>query len=83
LELLLQTCVYEGELSRTNESYEVIKTDSLRKSISRSIIEVGNGMGSNGILLELLDHIQIHRFEEVIPSMNDIFISVVKAKSHE
>jgi ABC-2 type transport system ATP-binding protein len=74
---------YEGELDGATDLFEVKNTERLRESISRSVIETRNGKGSNEVIRILLDNIQIHRFEEVIPSMNDIFISVVNAKSNE
>jgi ABC-2 type transport system ATP-binding protein len=41
-------------------------------------IQLKQGRTANDVLLSLLPHVSIHRLDEVIPTMNDIFIDKVK-----
>ena len=47
---------------------------------SRAIIKLENGNHTNELLTSLLPNVQILSFKEIIPSMNDIFISMVTKK---
>ncbi|MEN8225641.1 MAG: ATP-binding cassette domain-containing protein [Bacteroidota bacterium] len=41
-------------------------------------VRLNNGMESKDLLRRLAPHVNIHTYNEIIPTMNDIFISVVK-----
>ncbi len=45
---------------------------------SQAIIKMGEGQSTNSLIASLLPNIEIHSFRELIPGMNDIFISLVK-----
>ncbi len=49
------------------------RSDNLRFAT----ISLPEGTNSNDLIRGLIDHVTLHSFEEVIPSMNDIFIRVV------
>ena len=44
----------------------------------RANIRIMNGKTQNDLLRELLPYVSIHSFNEILPTMNDIFISKVK-----
>ena len=44
----------------------------------RAKIRIMNGKNQNDLLGELLPYVSIHSFNEILPTMNDIFISKVK-----
>jgi len=44
----------------------------------RAKIRIVNGKNQNDLLRELLPYVSIHSFNEILPTMNDIFISKVK-----
>lgn len=44
----------------------------------RANIRIMNGKNQNDLLRELLPYVSIHSFNEILPTMNDIFISKVK-----
>jgi len=44
-------------------------------------LKLNNGTSSNDLLTQLLPHVEIVSFSEIIPSMNDIFIRVVNEKN--
>ena len=47
------------------------------------MIRINDESGPNDLLKYLIEHTEIHAFEEQIPSMNDIFISHVKSGANE
>jgi len=57
--------------------YDVIETHK-QGELTKMDIKLLNGKTLNDLLKIALDHINIHEVHEVIPSMNDIFISVVE-----
>lgn len=44
-------------------------------------LKLNNGTSSNDLLMQVLPHVEIVSFNEIIPSMNDIFIRVVNEKN--
>ncbi len=69
---------YRGNSETLNGEFKVLSTDGTGGGIFRSRIRVMNGMSTNEVLLRLTDKVEVLGFEEDIPSMNDIFISMVK-----
>lgn len=57
--------------------YDVIETIK-KGDLTQMNIKLLNGKTLNDLLKIALDHVNIHEVQEVIPSMNDIFISVVE-----
>ncbi|WP_219226608.1 ABC transporter ATP-binding protein [Pedobacter antarcticus] len=70
---------YDGSLpSEGYETlYQVIKKEEIRNKI-RMKIQLHPGVTANQLLYYLLPLVNIHRLDEVIPTMNDIFIEKVK-----
>lgn len=73
---------YEGtyDLAHAAHLFEVLDT---KQEQGRTIIKVQlrDGQTANQVLLALLPHVSINRLDEVIPTMNDIFIEKVKKQS--
>ena len=46
-------------------------------------VKLNENRTANEILAMLLPHVSINRLDEVIPTMNDIFINTVKGEGHE
>lgn len=73
---------YEGtyDLAHAVHLFEVLDT---KQEQGRTIIKVQlrPGQTANQVLLALLPHVSINRLDEVIPTMNDIFIEKVKKQS--
>jgi ABC-2 type transport system ATP-binding protein len=71
---------YEGDLPNTLlDSIELISNEA-----GQLIVKLPMGMDSNTFLRYLLDQ-QVHivGFKEILPTLNEIFIKVVKEPSHE
>jgi len=67
----------EGEL-RSGAGFEVINTEDAGRGLKRALIQYNPEGNPNDLLKELVGQVEIHSFVERIPSMNDIFISLVK-----
>lgn len=53
-------------------------TEGKSDSLQYASVQLGEGLMSKDLLSTLTPHLNIHAYNEVIPTMNDIFISVVK-----
>jgi len=74
---------YEGNYTVTdNEIYQVLQTEEA-KGHTLVKLKLQENRTANEALTQLLPHVNIHRLDEVIPTMNDIFIEKVKGQSHE
>jgi ABC-2 type transport system ATP-binding protein len=73
---------YEGEYDagNANSIFDILE---LKKVLGKTIIKVQlrSGQTANEVLMTLLPHVSITRLDEVIPTMNDIFIDKVKKES--
>ncbi len=67
----------EGEV-KSGSSFELIKTEEIGRELKRSLVQYSAGGNPNDLLKELIGQVEIHSFVERIPSMNDIFISLVQ-----
>ena len=61
------------------ELFDILQND-IRKGKTRLKVKLKEGQSANNMLAALLPHVNIQRLDEVIPTMNDIFIDKVKTK---
>ncbi len=74
---------YEGDYeTASNDIYEVLQTEKV-KNHTLVKLQLKPNRVANEALSQLLPHANIHRLDEVIPTMNDIFIEKVKGQNHE
>jgi ABC-2 type transport system ATP-binding protein len=75
---------YEGDytMPATSANYTLLQTEHIKgKTLVKIQIQPNHSV--NEVLSALLPFVTIHRLEEVIPTMNEIFIDKVKNKGHE
>lgn len=74
--------VFDGELSNDtlNGSYELIQNIENGKG-KIADIRIKDQTGPNELIKVLLPKVEIHSFNEILPTMNDIFIRVVEEAS--
>ncbi|RZJ78498.1 MAG: DUF4162 domain-containing protein, partial [Flavobacterium sp.] len=75
---------YEGDykVETTENIFEVLQTENVKgKTLIK--IKLQENRTANEVLAMLLPKVNIHRLDEVIPTMNDIFINTVKGEGHE
>ncbi|MRT91503.1 ABC transporter ATP-binding protein [Ancylomarina sp. 16SWW S1-10-2] len=75
---------FTGELEKIKanlpKDVEILEHKS-GKEFESLKLKLNNGISSNQLLSQLLPHVEIIAFNEIIPSMNDIFIRVVNEKN--
>ncbi len=68
---------YRGEFRNANGKFQITDRSETDDGYVRSTIRITNDQSPNDLLSLLLDEVEIHAFQEKIPTMNDIFISKV------
>jgi ABC-2 type transport system ATP-binding protein len=66
-----------------SDMYQVVNTYTLEDDLMQSVIQLKNGSTTNQLLGALIPHVEVAAFSENIPSINDIFIQLVKGDNHE
>lgn len=69
---------YKGAIEALSHQFSILETTSLEDDYSQAIIQTQQGQNPNGLLSELITKTEVHGFTEVIPSINDIFITIVE-----
>lgn len=69
--------IYKGDL-KESPSISILKEETSELGLNKATIEAKNTESPNVLLQELIGKIEVHSFIEIIPSINDIFISIVK-----
>ncbi len=72
----------EGEI-KSGSGFELISTEDIGRGLKRSLVQYSAEGNPNELLKQLIGQAEIHSFVERIPSMNDIFISLVKGENPE
>lgn len=74
---------HRGNLSLSADKYEVLKQSTLEDNYISSTIRIRGIASPNQLIRDLTDITEVHSFVEKIPTMNEIFITLVKGGSHE
>ncbi len=74
---------HRGKLEQLNGSFQFMGTEETKEGIYHSHIKLIDGMKINALLSYLIEKVEVLSFAENIPSMNDIFISMVKEDEDE
>lgn len=74
---------HKGALSLTSDKYELIDQREVEDSFYKSIVKVRGDSSPNQLIRDLTEVTEVHSFIEKIPTMSEIFISLVKGESHE
>lgn len=65
------------------DRYEVVRQRELQDNHFETLVRAKEGVKGNQLIRELVDLTEVHRFEEKLPTMADIFISLVKGEGDE
>lgn len=71
--------VYRGALNGLNLHYELLQEQTLENGDTSSMLRIDQAYAPNDLLRELISCVEVHSFQEKIPSMNEIFIKEVQA----
>ncbi len=66
----------QSELNLPHNSYSISGSKTIR-DIHYSTIKMNNGSTSNELLQQIIPHVEVISFREILPSINDIFIKEV------
>lgn len=71
---------YRGDL-KLNEKYELIADRPLDENVKEGTIRISSEESPNHLLTDLINQVEIHGFHELVPSMSEIFIQLVKGEA--
>lgn len=74
---------HQGEFSLSNGQYELIEQRQLEDNYFRSTVRMKDDMSPNRLITDLTQITEVHSFIEKIPTMGEIFITLVKGGTHE
>ncbi|WP_436515046.1 ABC transporter ATP-binding protein [Ekhidna sp. To15] len=74
---------FKGGDIKSGTGFELISTEDIGRGLKRSLVQYSADGNPNELLKQLIGQAEIHSFVERIPSMNDIFISLVKGENPE
>lgn len=69
---------YKGTMAALSHQFSVLDTTTIEDNYEQAIIQMQKGQNPNELLSELITKTEVHGFTEVIPSINDIFITIVE-----
>ena len=72
------TVNHQGEMGVLDNQYQVVRTIPLDDNVFESKVKITDDSDSNLLLKHLLNKTHVIGFNELIPSINDIFIQTVK-----
>lgn len=73
---------HKGKFS-LNGNYELLSQDVLEEDFHKSVVKMKTPVSTNQLVRDLTDITEVHSFTEKVPTMSEIFIGLVKGKSHE
>jgi ABC-2 type transport system ATP-binding protein len=74
---------HKGTFRLSAPQYQLQSQQTLEDDFYRSIIRVTDNAIPNQLIKDLTEVTEVHSFNEKIPTMSEIFITLVKGVSHE
>jgi ABC-2 type transport system ATP-binding protein len=74
---------YKAGEVKSGAGFELLNTEDIGRGLKRSLVQYSTDGNPNELLKQLITQVEIHSFVERIPSMNDIFINLVKGENPE
>lgn len=74
---------HRGAFSASHAGYIVEHQQPLEEGFFKTIIRTGGAINPNDLIRQLTDLTEVHTFIEKVPTMNEIFIQLVKGETHE
>ncbi len=66
-----------------SDRYEIVKQEVIEDDLFSTTLKASEGIKGNQVIRDLIDITEVHSFQEKIPGMADIFISLVKGEADE
>jgi ABC-2 type transport system ATP-binding protein len=77
------TVEHKGRVAFSGDQYELVHQKALDDQYFRTTIRIRGTESPNRLIRDLIDITEVHSFIEKIPTMSEIFITLVKGQSHE
>ncbi|MEX2233592.1 MAG: ATP-binding cassette domain-containing protein [Cyclobacteriaceae bacterium] len=74
---------HQGKFTFSNGLYELVDQQNLEDNYFRSIVRMKENVSPNQLITDLTKITEVHSFIEKIPTMGEIFITLVKGGGHE
>lgn len=74
---------HRGAFRVSETGYTVQDQRPLEEDFFKTIIKTGGTINPNELIRQLTDLTEVHTFIEKVPTMNEIFIQLVKGETHE
>ena len=74
---------HKGLFSLNNGQYELLRQEAREDDHFNSLVKMKSVGSPNELLRDLIQLTEVNGFQEKIPTMSEIFITLVKGKSHE
>ena len=74
---------HRGTFSLNGGKYEILRQDALEDNFHRSLVKMKEAGSPNQLIQDLTNVTEVFSFSEKVPTMSEIFITLVKGKSHE
>lgn len=77
------TVEHQGAFSLIHDAYELVSQSLIENNFFRSTVRVKDNISPNQLIRDLTELTEVHSFIEKVPTMGEIFISLVKGGNHE
>lgn len=74
---------HKGLFSLNNGHYELLRQEAREDDHFNSLVKMKSAGSPNELLRDLIQLTEVNGFQEKIPTMSEIFITLVKGESHE
>lgn len=74
---------HRGVFNVRDDRFEITERKTLDENFYRSILKTNGDANPNQLIRDLTDVTEVHTFIEKLPTMNEIFIQLVKGETHE
>jgi ABC-2 type transport system ATP-binding protein len=74
---------HQGTFRLPAEKYDLVSQKNIEENLYRSLVKVTGSATSNQLIRDLTEVTEVHNFNEKIPTMSEIFITLVKGGRHE
>jgi ABC-2 type transport system ATP-binding protein len=74
---------HRGPFSLSNGQYELTEQKNVEDNFYRSTVRMKEDLSPNRLIMDLTQITEVHSFIEKIPTMGEIFITLVKGGNHE
>jgi ABC-2 type transport system ATP-binding protein len=74
---------HQGNFIVSSDKYHIQKQRKLEENYFQSSIKINEGISPNQLIRDLTEITEVHSFAEKIPTMSEIFITLVKGASYE